>query len=51
MSSDGTGADGTRQSDGYDFADGPRLELDQLLTQLVARAEDVIATQGRLRGL
>ncbi|MCW2647752.1 MAG: hypothetical protein JWP07_3861 [Pseudonocardiales bacterium] len=51
MSSDGTGADGTRQSDGYDFADGPRLELDQLLTQLVTRAEDVIATQGRLRGL
>jgi signal transduction histidine kinase len=51
MSSDETGADGTRQGDGYDFADGPRLELDQLLTQLVTRAEDVIATQGRLRGL
>lgn len=34
-----------------DFADGPRLELDQLLAQLVDRAQDVIATQGRLRGL
>jgi signal transduction histidine kinase len=33
------------------FADGPRLELDQLLTQLVSRAEDVMAAQGRLRGL
>jgi signal transduction histidine kinase len=33
------------------FADVPRLELDQLLEQLVARAEEVIATQGRLRGL
>jgi signal transduction histidine kinase len=51
MSSDETGADRTRPGDGYDFADGPRLELDQLLTQLVTRAEDVIATQGRLRGL
>ncbi|HEX7353959.1 MAG TPA: GAF domain-containing protein [Mycobacteriales bacterium] len=33
------------------FADVPRLELDQLLTQLVDRAQDVLATQGRLRGL
>jgi signal transduction histidine kinase len=33
------------------FEDGPRLELDQLLTQLVDRAQDVIAAQGRLRGL
>ncbi|PZS34954.1 MAG: histidine kinase [Pseudonocardiales bacterium] len=40
-----------QQDDSFDFADGPRLELDQLLTQLVSRAEDVIATQGRLRGL
>ncbi|WP_426244419.1 GAF domain-containing protein [Nocardioides sp. LHG3406-4] len=31
--------------------EGPRLELDVLLRQLVDRAEDVIATQGRLRGL
>jgi signal transduction histidine kinase len=51
MSSDETSAQRTKQSDGYGFADGPRLELDQLLTQLVSRAEDVIATQGRLRGL
>ncbi len=28
-----------------------RLELDELLTQLVDRAQDVLATQGRLRGL
>jgi signal transduction histidine kinase len=34
-----------------DFADGPRLELDQLLAQLIERAHDVIAAQGRLRGL
>ncbi|MEO8888468.1 MAG: GAF domain-containing protein [Jatrophihabitantaceae bacterium] len=33
------------------FVDEPRLELDQLLVQLVGRAEDVIASQGRLRGL
>jgi len=33
------------------FPDLPRLELDQLLGQLVQRAHEVIATQGRLRGL
>src|SRR3954470_20842676 len=33
------------------FPDLPRLELDQLLTQLVERAQEVMATQGRLRGL
>ena len=33
------------------FPDLPRLELDQLLRQLVGRAQEVIATQGRLRGL
>ena len=33
------------------FPDLPRLELDQLLGQLVDRAQEVIATQGRLRGL
>jgi signal transduction histidine kinase len=33
------------------FPDVPRLELDQLLDQLVARAQEVKATQGRLRGL
>ncbi|HJY72324.1 MAG TPA: histidine kinase, partial [Streptosporangiaceae bacterium] len=36
---------------GLGFADIPRLELDQLLVQLVDRADDVLATQGRLRGL
>jgi signal transduction histidine kinase len=29
----------------------PRLELDQLLGQLVERAQEVLVTQGRLRGL
>src|SRR5580698_6521095 len=33
------------------FSDVPKLELDQLLTQLIDRAQDVVATQGRLRGL
>jgi signal transduction histidine kinase len=33
------------------FPDGPRMELDQLLGQLVERAQEVMATQGRLRGL
>ncbi|HSV37904.1 MAG TPA: GAF domain-containing protein [Nocardioidaceae bacterium] len=31
--------------------DGPRLELDQLLKQLIDRAQDVMAAQNRLRGL
>lgn len=30
---------------------GPQLELDQLLNQLINRAQDVRAAQGRLRGL
>jgi GAF domain-containing protein len=33
------------------FPDLPRLELDQLLMQLVDRAHEVMGTQGRLRGL
>ena len=33
------------------FPDVPRLELDQLLVQLRDRADDVLATQGRLRAL
>ncbi|MFC5952798.1 GAF domain-containing protein [Pseudonocardia lutea] len=33
------------------FPDQPRLELDQLLRQLVQRAGEVMSTQGRLRGL
>ena len=30
------------------FPDAPRLELDELLTQIIVRAEEVLATQGRL---
>ncbi|MCU1689960.1 MAG: hypothetical protein JWN20_1888 [Jatrophihabitantaceae bacterium] len=33
------------------FPTGPKLELDDLLAQLILRAQDVIATQGRLRAL
>ena len=33
------------------FPDGPKLELDQLIDQLVERARDVQQVQGRLRGL
>ncbi len=33
------------------FPDLPRLELDDLLGQLVERAQEVLAIQGRLRGL
>ncbi|WP_374216120.1 GAF domain-containing protein [Frankia sp. R82] len=36
---------------GLTFPSVARLELDDLLTQLVERAQDVLATQGRLRGL
>jgi len=36
---------------GLTFPDPPRLELDQLLDQLMARAQEVRSTQGRLRGL
>ena len=36
---------------GLGFPDMPRLELDQLLVQLIDRADDVLATRGRLRGL
>jgi signal transduction histidine kinase len=45
------GADEPRDRDALVFVDGPRLELDQLLSHLVARAEDVMSAQGRLRGL
>ncbi len=38
-------------ADGLAFPDLPRLELDQLLVQLMERAGDVLAAQGRLRGL
>jgi hypothetical protein len=45
----GTGA--ADAAGGLSFPDVPRLELDQLLVQLRDRADDVLATQGRLRGL
>ena len=50
----GTAAAGAGAADaagGLAFPDVPRLELEQLLVQLVDRAGDVLATQGRLRGL
>src|ERR1700722_12543058 len=50
----GTAAAGVGAADaagGLAFPDVPRLELDQLLVQLVDRANDVLAAQGRLRGL
>jgi signal transduction histidine kinase len=36
---------------GLTFPDQPRVDLDQLLAQLIDRAQEVMATQGRLRGL
>ena len=42
---------GDTVTDGLTFPDLPRLELDQLLDQLVQRAQEVKGTQGRLRGL
>src|SRR4051812_14578162 len=44
-----TSADG--ESPGLTFPDLPRLELDQLLSQLIERATEVMNVQGRLRGL
>jgi len=43
--------DGAGREPALTFPDLPRLELDQLLTQLVERAHEVMAAQGRLRGL
>ena len=45
------GEDAAKAAGGLGFPDVPRLELDQLLVQLVDRAGDVLAAQGRLRGL
>src|ERR1700759_3339785 len=42
---------GSRADDMSAALDAPRLGLDQLLTQLVDRAQDVMAAQDRLRGL
>jgi two-component system, NarL family, sensor histidine kinase DevS len=36
---------------GADYSAAPRLELDQLLTQLIDQAQDVVAARDRLRGL
>lgn len=36
---------------GIRFPDGPKLELENLLTQLIGRANEVMATQSRLRNL
>src|ERR1700735_1689465 len=45
------GAGAAEAAGGLAFPDLPRLELDGLLVQLVDRAGDVLAAQGRLRGL
>ena len=45
------GEAGDKRGSRLTFPDLPRLELDQLLGQLVERATEVMATQGRLRGL
>ena len=45
------GAGAADAAGGLGFPDMPRLELDELLVQLVDRAGDVLAAQGRLRGL
>ncbi|MCU7729410.1 GAF domain-containing protein [Actinoplanes sp. KI2] len=44
-------SDGENRDTELSFPDLPRLEFDQLLGQLVERAQEVMATQGRLRGL
>ena len=51
VTDDGEPDGGAGREPGLTFPDLPRLELDQLLTQLVERAHEVMATQGRLRGL
>ena len=45
------GASAADADGGLGFPNMPRLELDELLEQLVERAGDVLAAQGRLRGL
>lgn len=40
-----------RAGDSIDFPDAPKLELDQLIDQLIDRAQDVKRAQGRLRAL
>ena len=41
----------TSQQEPFTFPAVARLELDELLEQLIERANDVLGTQGRLRGL
>ena len=45
------GASAADAAGGLGFPNMPRLELDELLVQLVERAAGVLAAQGRLRGL
>jgi len=45
------GANSSPEARTFDVMAGPRLELDQLLLQLVERAQDVMSAQNRLRGL
>ena len=47
----GTAASAANGPAALSFPDAPRMGLDQLLVQLVDRAGDVLAAQGRLRGL
>lgn len=51
MAPDESGAEPAPDAETLSFPDGPRLELDQLLHQLMDHAHDVLAAQGRLRGL
>jgi GAF domain-containing protein len=51
VTDDGEPDGGTGREPALTFPDLPRLERDQLLSQLVERAHEVMATQGRLRGL
>jgi signal transduction histidine kinase len=51
VTDDGEPDGGARSEPALTFPDLPRLELDQLLAQLVERAHEVMAAQGRLRGL
>ena len=51
VTDDGEPDGGAGREPALTFPDLPRLELDQLLAQLVERAHEVMATQGRLRGL
>ena len=51
VTDDGEPDGGAGREPALTFPDLPRLELEQLLAQLVERAHEVMAAQGRLRGL